>query len=128
MTADEFVKAVTAESGRRAFPPRDRRFEGADQELDAGELGEGGDEFRPGGGFKQSDRLLAEGQRAGLAEQPADLGKETERLPGMRQVSLGLEAVCRLVDWARTGPRQAAVDDVAVQPEPPEGLSAFRLR
>src|SRR5712672_91538 len=26
---DEFVKAVTAESGRRAFPPRDRRFEGA---------------------------------------------------------------------------------------------------
>ena len=38
------------------------------------------------------------------------------------------DAVCRLVDWARTGPRQAAVDDVAVQPEPPEGLSAFRLR
>ena len=36
--------------------------------------------------------------------------------------------VCRLVDWARTGPRLAAVDDVAVQPEPPEGLSAFRLR
>jgi signal transduction histidine kinase len=25
---DEFVKAVTAESGRRAFPPRQRRFEG----------------------------------------------------------------------------------------------------
>jgi signal transduction histidine kinase len=25
---DEFVKAVTAESGRRAFPPRGRRFEG----------------------------------------------------------------------------------------------------
>ncbi len=38
------------------------------------------------------------------------------------------DAVCRLVDWARTGPRLAAVDDVAVQPEPPEGLSAFRLR
>ena len=33
-----------------------------------------------------------------------------------------------LVDWARTGPRLAAVDDVAVQPEPPEGLSSFRLR
>jgi acylphosphatase len=35
--------------------------------------------------------------------------------------------VRRLVDWARTGPRLAAVDDVAVQPEPPEGLSAFAL-
>jgi acylphosphatase len=36
--------------------------------------------------------------------------------------------VRRLVDWARTGPRLAAVDDVAVQPESPEGLSAFRIR
>jgi acylphosphatase len=36
--------------------------------------------------------------------------------------------VRRLVDWARTGPRLAAVDDVAVQPEPPEGLSAFRIK
>jgi acylphosphatase len=36
--------------------------------------------------------------------------------------------VRRLVDWARTGPRLAAVDDVAVQAEPPEGLSAFRIR
>ena len=36
--------------------------------------------------------------------------------------------VRRLVDWARTGPRLAAVDDVAVQPEPPEGLSAFHIR
>ena len=38
------------------------------------------------------------------------------------------EDVRRLVDWARTGPRLAAVDDVAVQPEPPEGLAAFRIR
>jgi acylphosphatase len=36
--------------------------------------------------------------------------------------------VGRLVDWARTGPRLAEVDDVALQPESPEGLSAFRLR
>ena len=36
--------------------------------------------------------------------------------------------VRRLVDWARTGPRLAAVDDVAIQPERPEGLSAFRIR
>ena len=36
--------------------------------------------------------------------------------------------VRHLVDWARTGPRLAAVDDVAVQPEPPEGLSAFHIR
>jgi acylphosphatase len=38
------------------------------------------------------------------------------------------EDVRRLVDWAHTGPRLAAVHDVAVQPEPPEGLSAFRIR
>jgi acylphosphatase len=36
--------------------------------------------------------------------------------------------VRRLVDWARTGPRLAAVDDVAIQPEPPEGLSVFSIR
>jgi acylphosphatase len=36
--------------------------------------------------------------------------------------------VRRLVDWARTGPRLAVVDNVAVQPEPPEGLAAFRIR
>ena len=28
----------------------------------------------------------------------------------------------------RTGPRLAAVDDVAVQPEPPEGLAAFHIK
>ena len=38
------------------------------------------------------------------------------------------EDVRRLVDWAHTGPRLAAVDNVAVQPEPPEGLSAFHIR
>jgi hypothetical protein len=36
--------------------------------------------------------------------------------------------VQRLVDWARTGPRLAVVDNVAVQPEPPEGLAAFRVK
>ena len=38
------------------------------------------------------------------------------------------EDVRRLVDWAHDGPRMAAVDDVAVQPEPPEGLAAFQIR
>ena len=38
------------------------------------------------------------------------------------------EDVRRLVDWTRTGPRLAAVDNVAIQPEPPEGLSAFHIR
>ena len=38
------------------------------------------------------------------------------------------EDVRRLVDWAHTGPRLAAVDTVAVHPEPPEGLSAFHIR
>jgi len=33
-----------------------------------------------------------------------------------------------LVDWARHGPRRAVVDDIAVHPEPPEGLTTFRIR
>jgi acylphosphatase len=36
--------------------------------------------------------------------------------------------VGRLVDWARRGPRLAVVDDVAVQAEPPQGLTSFRIR
>ncbi len=36
--------------------------------------------------------------------------------------------VRRLLDWAHHGPRMAVVQDVAVEPEPPEGLSAFRVR
>ncbi len=38
------------------------------------------------------------------------------------------EDVGRLLDWAHHGPRLAAVEAVAVQPEPPEGLAAFRIR
>jgi hypothetical protein len=30
-------------------------------------------------------------------------------------------------DWAHTGPRLAMVEAVAVHPEPPEGLAAFRI-
>ena len=33
-----------------------------------------------------------------------------------------------LVDWASHGPRRAVVDDIAVHPEPPEGLTTFRIR
>ena len=33
-----------------------------------------------------------------------------------------------LVDWAHAGPRLAVVTDVAVRPEPPEGLAAFHIR
>jgi acylphosphatase len=36
--------------------------------------------------------------------------------------------VARLIDWARRGPRLAVVENVAVQPEPPEGLAAFQIR
>ena len=36
--------------------------------------------------------------------------------------------VRRLVDWMRHGPAGAAVQDVAVQPEPPEGLRSFDIR
>jgi acylphosphatase len=38
------------------------------------------------------------------------------------------EDVRRLVDWAHTGPRLAAVDNVAIHPEPPEGLSTFHIK
>jgi acylphosphatase len=38
------------------------------------------------------------------------------------------ENVRLLVDWAHTGPRLAVVDNVAVQPEPLEGLAAFQIR
>jgi acylphosphatase len=38
------------------------------------------------------------------------------------------ESVQRLVDWARHGPRHAAVADVWVRPEQPEGLDGFQIR
>jgi len=36
--------------------------------------------------------------------------------------------VQRLVDWARHGPRHAAVADTWVRPEQPEGLDSFQIR
>lgn len=38
------------------------------------------------------------------------------------------EDVSRLVAWTRHGPARAAVDDVVVQPEQPEGLGTFFVR
>jgi acylphosphatase len=38
------------------------------------------------------------------------------------------EDVHRLVDWARHGPRLAAVADVAVHAEQPEGLGTFLIK
>ena len=37
------------------------------------------------------------------------------------------EDVHRLVEWSRQGPRDAVVEDVRVQAEPPEGLSGFQV-
>jgi acylphosphatase len=36
--------------------------------------------------------------------------------------------VRRMVEWSRQGPRSAVVEDVSVQPEPPEGISGFQVR
>jgi acylphosphatase len=36
-------------------------------------------------------------------------------------------AVERMIDWCRTGPPRARVDDVEVQWEEPEGLAGFRV-
>jgi len=38
------------------------------------------------------------------------------------------EAVGRLVDWSRRGPRLAEVADVRVHAEEPEGISEFQIR
>jgi acylphosphatase len=38
------------------------------------------------------------------------------------------DRVGRLVDWARRGPRLAAVDEVTVRAEPPEGLGSFEIK
>ena len=38
------------------------------------------------------------------------------------------DQVSRLVDWAHTGPRLAVVANVAIHPEPPEGLAAFHIK
>jgi acylphosphatase len=38
------------------------------------------------------------------------------------------DAVDRLVDFCRTGPSRAEVDDVEISEEEPEGLSGFSIR
>jgi acylphosphatase len=37
------------------------------------------------------------------------------------------EAVDRLVEWTRSGPRGASVEEVSVHPEEPQGLEGFRV-
>ena len=37
------------------------------------------------------------------------------------------EEVRRLVEWSRHGPRSAAVEDVHVEAEQPEGVTGFRI-
>ena len=56
-------------------------------------------------------------------------GCATSPTAGSKQSSKdGQNDVRRLVDWAHHGPRLAAVETVAVQPEPPEGLGGFRIK
>jgi acylphosphatase len=38
------------------------------------------------------------------------------------------DAVDALVEWSRHGPRLAAVKDVRVEAEPPEGTTGFQIR
>jgi acylphosphatase len=54
-------------------------------------------------------RNLPDGRVEGVFEGPAD-------------------DVARLIEWARHGPRLAVVENVAVQPEQPEGLAAFHIK
>ena len=64
-----------------------------------------------GGFFRDALRRLAE-EAGGAGRVEAVLqGPESE--------------VRRLTDWARHGPRRAAVEHVAVQTEPPEELTGF---
>ena len=65
-----------------------------------------------------------------LAEQHGVAGWVRNRPDGRVEAVFegSAEDVRCLVDWARAGPRLAVVTDVAVQPEPPEGLAAFRIK
>jgi acylphosphatase len=72
--------------------------------------------------FRDSVRRLAE--RHGVAGWASNLDDGS--------VELVLEGppddVGRVVEFAREGPRGARVDHVDVAEEPPEGLTAFRIR
>jgi acylphosphatase len=64
-----------------------------------------------------------------LAEQH-DVGGWVRNLPDGRVEAVfegPPDNVRRLVDWTRHGPRLAVVDDIAIHPEPPEGLTTFRI-
>ena len=65
-----------------------------------------------------------------LAEQYGGAGGVRNRADGRGEAVFegSADDVRRLVDWARAGPRLAVVTDVAVQPEPPEGLASFRVK
>ena len=70
------------------------------------------------------DSAEQEAENAGVA------GWVTNRENGsVEAVFEGSEsAVERMVDWCRTGPSSADVDDVDVTEEDPEGLSGFEVR
>ncbi len=72
--------------------------------------------------FRDTCRRLAE--RSGVAGWVRNLPDgQVEAVFEGRQ-----EDVRRLVEWAHSGPRLAEVDNVEVQPEPPEGLTAFQIK
>jgi len=59
----------------------------------------------------------------------ADIERLTRRLRSVSQRLEGIEdAVDRLVDFSRRGPRGAQVDSVEVATEEPEGLTGFSIR
>ena len=72
--------------------------------------------------FRDSCRRVAEEH---------DVGGWVRNLPDGRVEAVfegSPDDVRLLVDWARHGPRRAVVNDIAVHPEPPEGLTTFRIR
>ena len=79
-----------------------------------------------------SGRVQGVYYRASAAAKAAELGvngwvKNTENGAVEATVNGSSEAVEKFIDWCRTGPGGARVDNVAVTPKPDDGLLGFQI-